>query len=243
MNPIHRAVIVVPAHNEARGIRACLGALEAAARCVTVPVSLLVVCDACDDGTADHCAAAGVPVVHIAARCVGAARRIGIATLIGHDVHPKQTWVATTDADSVVPVTWLRDQIALADADADAGVDAVAGVVSLTSPERPGMRRAFELHYGQRIASRGLHHHVHGANLGVRASAYLEVGGFAAVANHEDVLLVRALERRGHAIARPDWISVQTSGRLVGRCDRGFAHTLAHLPPTAPADAPALVPV
>lgn len=59
---IRRAFVVVPAHNEARRIGRCLAALKQAARYVTMPVDILVVCDACRDGTAKRCSAEGVPV-------------------------------------------------------------------------------------------------------------------------------------------------------------------------------------
>ena len=222
---IRRVCVVVPAHNEARRIRRCLAALKEAARCVAVPVDLLVVCDACQDGTALQCAAEDVPVVRIEAGCVGVARRVGIAQQLRNVECPGNVWLANTDADSMVPATWLRDQIALA----DLGIDVVAGMVSLQGHHRPEFLRAFEFQYRQRVVSPENHRHVHGANLGVRASAYLDVGGFAPQSNHEDVRLVRALERRGHAIARPDQLTVATSGRLIGRCDQGFAAYLARL--------------
>jgi glycosyltransferase involved in cell wall biosynthesis len=236
---IRRVMVVVPAHNEARHIGHCLSALRAAARCVAVPVEILVVCDACHDDTARRCAEVGVPSVHIQAGCVGVARQVGIAKLLGDDEeHPRSTWLANTDADSVVPVTWLRDQIAFA----EAGMDAVVGMVSLQGRERPGLRRAFNLQYRQRVGSNGRHRHIHGANLGVRASAYLTVGGFAPLSNHEDVRLVRALEGRGYRIARPDWITVETSERLVGKCDQGFAAYLSRLRLAEPKDPVPLAP-
>jgi cellulose synthase/poly-beta-1,6-N-acetylglucosamine synthase-like glycosyltransferase len=222
---IRRAVVVVPAHNESRRIGRCLNALKAAARCATVPVDLLVVCDACQDGTAQQCAVAGMPSIRVEAGCVGVARRVGIAALLEGDEHPRSTWVANTDADSVVPMTWLRDQISLA----ESGIDAVAGMISLEGRQRPGLRRAFEAQYRQRVGSVGQHRHVHGANLGVRASAYLDVGGFQPLSNHEDVRLVSSLEKGGYPIARPDWLVVETSGRLMGKCDQGFATYLSRL--------------
>jgi glycosyltransferase involved in cell wall biosynthesis len=222
---IQRVCVVVPAHNEARRIGRCLAALKEAARCITVPVDILVVCDACQDDTAERCSAERVPVARIHAGCVGVARGVGIAHLLGKVERPQTVWLANTDADSVVPTTWLRDQIAFA----DMGVDAVAGMVSLQGQHKPELVRAFDLQYRQQVGTNDDHRHIHGANLGVRASAYLDVGGFAPQSNHEDVRLVRALEHRGYTIARPDWLIVATSGRLVGRCDQGFASYLSRL--------------
>jgi len=48
-------------------------------------------------------------------------------------------------------------------------------------------------HFARTYHDREDHRHIHGANLGVCALAYQAAGGFAAVACHEDVLLVRAL--------------------------------------------------
>jgi hypothetical protein len=65
--------------------------------------------------------------------------------------------------------------------------------------------------------------HVHGANLGVRASVYRSAGGFADLAEHEDIDLVarcRALGATTVASARAD---VLTSGRQVGRTPGGYA--------------------
>jgi glycosyltransferase involved in cell wall biosynthesis len=226
MNPtIGRVLVVVPAHNEARRIGRCLRALKVAAQCVAVPVDMLVVCDACRDDTAQLCAAAGVPSMRIEAGRVGVARKLGIANLLGDTTNPQSIWLANTDADSVVPATWLRDQIGLA----ETGMDAVAGTVSLEGHHRPRLLRRFELQYLLRVGVDGEHRHVHGANLGVRASAYLDVGGFAPVSNHEDVGLVEALENRCFRIARPSWLTVKTSGRLIGRCDEGFSAFMSRI--------------
>lgn len=222
---IRRVCVVVPAHNEARRIRRCLRALKDAARRVSVPVDLMVVCDACRNNTATHCAAQGVRVVHIGVACVGVARGVGVAALLRNVRDLDGVWLANTDADSVVSASWLRDQIVLA----DLGNDAVIGTVSLRRHHRPGLLRAFHLQYRERSSSHDDDRHVHGANLGVRASAYLDVGGFPPQPNHEDVHLVGGLKRGGYQIARPDWLTVETSGRLVGRCEQGFAAYLTRL--------------
>ena len=133
-------------------------------------------------------------------------------------------WRAT-DADSRVGPTWLRNQIELA----GSGADAVLGVVRLEddSPSRT-LRHAFEVDYAKLLAPDGTHEHVHGANLGIRASVYLRAGGFAPVANHEDRQLVQRIDAMdGVTIKRCQQLDVQTSARLVGRCHHGFAAALA----------------
>lgn len=226
MNPsVYRALVVVPAHNEEGNITRCLRALKAAARDAAVPVEILVVCDACRDNTENLVTAENVPILRTAAGSVGVARRSGIEKLLRHEKNPCHVWIANTDADSIVPQSWLRDQLALA----QLGADAVAGMVSLTRTGRSDLFGAFEAQYRQRVGRSGMHPHVHGANLGVRASAYLDVGGFPPLSNHEDVLLVRALQQAGYDVTSPGWLTVETSARLIGRCDQGFAADLSRL--------------
>ena len=65
--------------------------------------------------------------------------------------------------------------------------------------------------------------HTHGANLGMRASTYLGVGGFSDLDEHEDVALVDACRRVGAAICATDAAEVLTSGRFIGRTPGGYA--------------------
>ena len=67
------------------------------------------------------------------------------------------------------------------------------------------------------------HRHIHGANLGVSASAYVRAGGFAALASSEDVALVQALKASGARIAWSALPRVVTSSRIRGRTRGGFA--------------------
>lgn len=69
--------------------------------------------------------------------------------------------------------------------------------------------------------------HVHGANLGVRWSAFEAAGGFPPVPEHEGVLLVEALVAAGANVAAGP--TILTSGRLRGRVDGGFSGYLRDL--------------
>jgi len=51
MADIEQVVVVVPAHNELEHLPRCLRALTTAALCIAVPVLIVVVLDACDDGS------------------------------------------------------------------------------------------------------------------------------------------------------------------------------------------------
>ena len=219
--------LVVPAHDEEDLLPGCLAALRrAAGQAGTPPVRTLVVADACGDRTAQRARAAGAEVVEIQARQVGMARATGFAAVLrqAQRTDLSQVWLATTDADTLVPPHWLARQVSYA----EAGWDAVLGTVTVSDwSGHPGhVPDAFAARYAHGTES---HPHVHGANLGVRASAYLAAGGFSAVRTGEDHALVTALEAAGRPIARSTDIAVQTSARHETRAPYGFGYRLATL--------------
>ncbi len=155
---------------------------------------------------------------------MGVARHVGASALLSGVADTDAIWLSNTDADSVVPTMWFRDQLDLA----LAGADAVVGTVAL-SDEESVLGRDFKASYALSVSRGRNHSHVHGANLGVRGSAYLNVGGFPPLAVHEDRLLLRRLDASGATVIRSTRIRVQTSARLIGRCERGFATALRQL--------------
>ena len=74
-----------------------------------MPVHLIVVADACDDRTAEAARDGGAAVLEIRARSVGAARDAGMAEALSRtrQLSPESVWLATTDADTLVPPSWL----------------------------------------------------------------------------------------------------------------------------------------
>lgn len=220
--------VAIPAHDEQACLDACLAALLRAVRHPGLhgePVAVCVVLDACTDGSSSvaarhqrRFAAAGcmLELVEIDARQVGAARAAGARHLLERGAR----WLAFTDADTCVSPQWLAAQLGL-------GVDAVCGVVTVDdwSPHLAIGERLRE-HFARHYHDRDGHRHIHGANLGVSASAYLAAGGFAAVGCHEDVLLVRALEEIGALVAWSALPRVTTSARLDARARGGFGDTL-----------------
>jgi len=92
------------------------------------------------------------------------------------------------------------------------------------------LRGAFESRYQDADG----HRHIHGANLGICARAYVRAGGFAPVHADEDVALVHSLEDTGASVAWSAQPRVRTSARLIGRAPRGFAHYLADLQERSP---------
>ncbi len=227
---IEAVAVVVPARDEASMIGQCLLAVAAARLPVVrvgVRVVVMVVADSCRDATADVARAGGAHVHVTLAGSVGGARRAGCAAalrILG-GAPRRGVWLATTDADSTVPVEWLSSQLAAA----WAGYDAVAGLVRLAAAGSTRSVRRWEERYAAARRAGWLHGRVHGANLGVRADAYRRVGGFDAVSVHEDVRLVRRLQAAGHPVAWPDRPMVSTSSRLAGRAEHGVAGDLRRL--------------
>ena len=224
MTDIEQVVVVVPAHNELEHLPRCLRALTTAALCIPLPVLIVVVLDACDDGSERLAGQFGPDALFVSvdAGNVGAARAAGFEYV--RDRCPPEsgrTWYATTDADSTVSAQWL---LAMTSADADM----VLGVVRI-----PAWR-----HFPAEVARRYLrayhskgpgHNHIHGANMGFRADAYWRVGGFRALPTGEDVELVERFEAAGMRIHRDAKLSVATSDRRHGRAPGGFAQHLRGL--------------
>ncbi|MNI92605.1 hypothetical protein D3C73_1504230 [compost metagenome] len=73
------------------------------------------------------------------------------------------------------------------------------------------------------------HRHIHGANLGLSATAYRDAGGFQHLVAHEDVHLVAALERINARIIWTATNPVVTSARRDYKCCGGFGEYLLSL--------------
>ncbi|QRY77835.1 glycosyltransferase [Pseudomonas sp. PDNC002] len=208
--------VLVPAHNEAQLLGACLLTLQRAASHPALGgerVHILVVLDACTDATESVARSLGVAVLRVSERNVGHARRAGAAHLL--DLGAR--WLACTDADSCVGQDWLVRQLAF-------GAEAVCGTVRVTdwSPQAEQVRLRYERHY----QSREDHRHVHGANLGVCARAYRRAGGFRPLTSDEDVRLVHDLQRSGARIVWTHQTCVTTSARRDYRARGGFGEFL-----------------
>jgi GT2 family glycosyltransferase len=162
---------------------------------------------------------------------VGQVRDSGVRRALARlDGDPGRTWVLSTDADTAVPTGWVARILQAARA-----VDAVA-VVGVTTLDRWRGSAEGSAAYDRLLREKtdgDTHRHVYGANLAVRADAYLDVGGFPHAVHGEDQALVDALEARGHRLLRTTDVTVVTSGRLVGRAAGGLADRLAGLEPSA----------
>jgi hypothetical protein len=163
-------------------------------------------------------------VVIVQARNVGSARRLAADYALGRRQGPlKRAWLANTDADCIVPSSRLCDQLKLA----DQGIEAIAGTVSVDdfAEHDPEVAERFRASYT--IASDDTHPHIHGANFGVRADAYLRAGGWSELVTAEDHDLWWRLHRESTRMASTASIQVTTSGRRIGRAPHGFAGALA----------------
>ena len=214
--------IIVPVHNERELLPACVASLHRAARHRSLrglAVHIVPVLDACSDDSGE---VAGESI-EVGARNVGVARAAGFAEVLRREAGRPMTqiWLATTDADSTVPFDWLKVQLELA----RAGAQAVAGTVHVRdwSQQPPAARARFDRTYG---APGDGHVHVHGANLGISAEAYLDAGGVPPLALAEDHALVDTLRSRGSRLVATGRISVATSGRRESRTVGGFADHL-----------------
>lgn len=224
-------LVVIPAQDEEDCIGACLNSVAQAlnhAAAVCASHRVVVTADSCSDDTASA-AEGAMQSLRLSGRVIlsaaGSAARARHAACEAacEDAGPG-TWVATTDADSIVPPDWLATQLALA----DKGADAVAGEVALgQSEELPPQVRAW---YAGLLASRrdstGGHSGVYGANLGVTWESLNGIGGIPDVTCGEDRELVRRLRQSGAVVATPTHPVVTTSARLLGRAQGGLADLL-----------------
>lgn len=227
--------VVIPARDEVESVgaavTAAIRAMDAAESMQRVRTVLVVVADACvDDTAAEVRRAAGrderVHVLVVDERSVGRSRASGVACVLDlfSDLDADRIWIANTDADSQVPVDWCIEQLSCA----DTGADAVTGTVV---PVGAGASPAALVEWRRTYRAVEGHGHVHGTNLGVRASAYIAAGGFPPFRTDEDVGLVGALRRHGHRVMATALVPVRTSARTVGRAPHGFADFLAAAEP------------
>lgn len=220
-----RAVgVVVPVNDEWELLPSCLDAILAARAHVhesvsrRIAVRIVLVLDRCTDGSGDIAAAAqDVEVVRVDARNVGMARRTGAAHVLAKSpASSTSLWLANTDADSAVPVSWLTAMIE----EADKGADLVLGTVTPAAGLPPSQQR---LWHSLHRPYEG-HPHVHGTNFGIRADVYQRLGGWPTISSGEDRRLADLAARAGDVrVARTPRIPVRTSVRLRARAPVGFS--------------------
>lgn len=211
--------VIVPAHNEENDISACLTSISIAARRHELQgekILIIVVLDSCTDSTPVVARRLGVTTISLDARNVGAARALGAQLALAAGAR----WLAFTDADTQVAPEWLSAQLAQS-------ADAVCGTVAIRDWGSYG--KAMRKHYANTYNDADGHRHIHGANLGMSAQAYVVAGGFQPLESSEDVALVKSLEAAGAQIAWSAAPRVWTSSRRNFRAPGGFGETLARV--------------
>jgi glycosyltransferase involved in cell wall biosynthesis len=229
----HMAVLI-PARNEEVLLGRCLRSVLQAAIALppAITFDIVVVADSSTDRTAliaERILHTHGAVTRICDGMVGRARaaaaEIALARYFAQPARDaNRCWLANTDADCCVPRHWLAEQLAMA---AEQNMEAVAGTVDVDSfaDHDACVEQRFRATYP--IAADGSHPHVHGANLGVRADAYLRAGGWGDLASAEDHDLWTRLRLTGARRLSTNRTRVLTSGRRTGRAPSGFAQALA----------------
>jgi cellulose synthase/poly-beta-1,6-N-acetylglucosamine synthase-like glycosyltransferase len=229
---IRGIVVAIPARNEAASIGLTLSSILCSLQDLpaSVPTIVCVACDSCIDGTVAEVrlvndTEATVVIVEGVWQSVGGARRAavqaGLDALLETGLSVEQVWITTTDADTTVGPDWLCRQLRYA----ELGLDAVAGVVSLRRDADLTLVTEEIFRDMYKVAMHG-HSHVHGANLGVRADAYVVAGGFPLLSASEDRELWNSLVASGYHCHASNRLRVSTSARLHGRVEEGFAFAL-----------------
>ncbi len=227
--------VVIPARDEGETIE---DALRAVVRALRVPSLrharrfIVVAVDNSSDDTAHRarrwlqgCGA----VVEGSFGSAGAARRAGLEIVLkrADDLLPSHVWLATTDADSRVPLSWLSDQGRWW----RHGADAVVGTVTPIW-EAKAEHQELRVRYDALISSLGVgpgHPHVYGANLGFTLETYLAGAGMPLLESGEDHALIESFRAQGALVVSVADEPVRTSARFAGRAPDGFADLLSHL--------------
>lgn len=233
MKSVRRVVVAIPARDEEQLLVVCLVSVKRAVSALLLvrpDIDALVVVglDACIDSSAAVAASAGVHTVDLRGEGVGATRDAAIhhgLSVLGSSDRGRNleddAWVACTDADTVVPSTWLIRQVMWA----ESGMDLVIGTVEPIGGRDPAVLAAW--HSRHRLTEG--HPYVHGANLGMRADTWRAAGGFGRRTLAEDVALVARARAHNDRWVATDTTRVATSGRMTGRADGGFADYLCAL--------------
>ena len=244
-----RVVIVIPAHNEADRIEACLEGLEKLLTDTRVTaMSFLVFANNCSDKTTDRtrqfAKRSAVPVALEIANLAPEKANAGWARRRAFDaglafLSERRDVLLCTDADTLVTDDWLINTLN----HLDAGYDAVAGFARFDPRE---LRQLDPIHRSRLAAIRRYedafcylkslapsgepsprHFYEGGASIAVTLDAYQAIGGAPTPPVGEDKALFEALRAKGRRVRHAKDVRVLTSCRLDGRAPAGAADTLA----------------
>lgn len=236
-HPALRACVVVPARDEAGRIAACIDALAGQEGVPADAVEVLLVLDSCEDDTAARALAAAArhPLLRLhllesGTPGAGATRRRGMDAAAERleALGREDGLIASTDADTRAHPGWLRRQLDLI----AAGAQAVGGLIVVDADGVPAsVLRRRETRLGTRLEAvhpgeTAEHPFFSGASLGITVAAYRHAGGLRPIAALEDQALERTLTERGVPITRSRAVRVTTSGRIDGRARHGLSADL-----------------
>jgi hypothetical protein len=250
-----RAIVAIPARDEADRIRRCLSAFAVQHDRVGAPIAagdfgVLLLVNNSTDGTAQIARelAASIPypleVLQLKltqnATAGGARRRAMQEARIRIGAASDERFLMTTDADSIVTPSWFADNVA----HLTAGADCVAGYIDAEPAEIVSHGPAFlargrledayirltaEIHAlcDPRPHDPWPNHRVSsGASLAVKVGPYDAVGGMPNQPLGEDGAFTALLDRNGFKVRHALDVSVSTSCRLDGRASGGAADTM-----------------
>jgi glycosyltransferase involved in cell wall biosynthesis len=228
VSAVDQVIVAIPAKDEQGLLPACLRSVTKAVSVLRrarpgIAVSVVVALDGCTDRSAEVVGAWGVASVTLPGSGVGAARDAAVERGLAVLGHPPEssTWVACTDADTVVPSHWLLRHVMWA----ERGTELVVGTAEPVGVASGEVMAAW---YARHQLVEG-HGHVHGANLGVRVDRWRAVSGFGPRAVGEDVDLVERVRTATARWVATDTTRVHTSGRSRSRVEHGFAGYLDDL--------------
>ena len=262
-----RAIVAIPARNEADLISRCLSALAVQRDRFGAPIpagelGVLVLVNNSTDRTTRTArglaAAVPYPLEVLEAQfsqnaTAGGARRRAMQEARERLTPTGECILLTTDADSVVTPSWYADNMS----HLTAGADCVAGYIDAEPEEIVSHGTAFlsrgrlEDAYLRLVAEIYAlcdprphdpwpnHRVSSGASLAVTLSAYDAVGGMPDRALGEDGAFTALLDQRGFRVRHALDVSVLTSCRLTGRATGGAADTMRFRrdEPNSPCDA------
>ncbi|MEE4173816.1 MAG: glycosyltransferase [Xanthomonadales bacterium] len=196
---------IIPAHNEAAEIGACLEAIHAAAAANSATYEIIVVDDASDDDTAAIAESHGARTVRVEHRQIAATRNAGAAQARGEIL-------VFVDADTQIDDAVLNDALAALEAGAVGGGAGIRIDEALPAPGRYLLPVVLTIWRWTGWAA--------GCFLYCRRADFEAVGGFdERYYASEEIHLSRALKRRGPFKVLKT--SVLTSGRKFRLYDTG----------------------
>ena len=184
--PQPRVSVIVPAHDEARFVGACIASIRAT-RWPADALEVIVIDNRSQDDTAEAAARAGAAVIRDQSTSIGAVRNVGLQAA-------RHEYLAYVDADCTVPPTWLASAVRLLESDLSVGA---VGGPCIAPAEGSWVERALapvRLSWsGSRVADS-----LATSSFVARTALLRELGGFnEKLASGEDSEMSARLRQRG----------------------------------------------